>query len=391
MTVVPQLNGSAKTKQSNSAATTLARAPGNYHNDDRNRQNSGQSGTNYAITWSLVSEGVITKPVDFYIDTTAPSASVAVTGSSTLVDSKINAVVTVQDSGSGLRSFSLVLIPVRSPESVASVTVPFIVGSGLVGGPKDSQTARMSLRVLPGTDYQYYVVATDVAGNIYQTPRQNLRTDNVYPDLDASNFRIISTCLPEDVGGDMSAICPVTRADVRMNNVGGREIPVNTRVSYRIESQSATGGSWTSVTTGNFMSGLQPGSLSTVIPLTLTNLRGGSRLRLAVNLAPQLNNAIGEQNFSNNISAPLTLVFTQAPPRMLLEADRPVVRINDTVNLRWEIESPYGVSCVLQDGANRRTILVALQQDQQFLNQLLTHERLRLFVLLLQELKLEHP
>ncbi len=310
----------------------------------------------YQKRWSGNPAGSWTLPTDFYVDTTLPTASVTMTGSSTPVESRVNAVVTVRDAGSGMRSFNLVLIPTRTPNNMASVTVPFTVGTGLIGGPKDAQTVRMSLRVLPGTDYQYYVVATDVAGNRYQTPRQTLRTDNVYPDLDASNFRIMSTCLPEDVGGDMGAICPLTRADVRMNNVGGREIPNGTRVSYRIESQPASGGSWSSVTSGNYTSGLQPGALSTAIPLSLLNLRGGSRLRLVVNLAPQLNAAIGEQNFTNNTSAPLTLVFTQDPPRLLLEADRSLVRMNDTVNLRWEIESPYAVTCELQDGANRRTI-----------------------------------
>ncbi len=311
---------------------------------------------NDTITRTLVPGTAITAPVNFYIDTTAPTASVIMTGSSTPTESRLNAVVNVRDMGSGLRSFNLVLIPTRTPGNMASVTVPFAVGAGLIGGPKDAQTVRMSLRVLPGTDYQYYVVATDVAGNRFRTPTQTLRTDNVYPDLDASNFRIISTCLPDSVGGDMAAVCPLTRADIRMNNVGGREITTGTQVPYRIESQPATGGSWSTVTTGNYVSGLQPGALSTTIPLTLVNLRGGSRLRQVVNLAPQLNSAIGEQNFSNNTSAPLSLVFTQDPPRMLLEVDRSVVRVNDTVNIRWEIESPYGVSCVLQDGANRRTI-----------------------------------
>jgi hypothetical protein len=363
MTVVPQLNGSAKTKKADTlivATTTTQSRPSNnafanFTDDDR-RLGSTQSMKNYSQGWDLVSEGIVTTPVNFYIDTTLPTASVTVTGTSTQVESLINSVVTVQDMGSGIKSFSLVLIPVRSPGSVASVTVPFVVGAGLIGGPKDAQTVRMSLRVLPGTDYQYYVVATDAAGNRYQSPRQNLRTDNVYPDLDASNFRIINTCLPEDVGGNMSAICPVTRADMRMNNVGGREIPNGTRVSYRIESQPAAGGSWTTVTTGNYLTGLQPGALSSAMPLTLANLRGGSRLRLAVNLAPQLNAAIGEQNFSNNTSAPLTLVFTQEPPRLLLEVDRSLVRINDTVTVRWKIESLYSVSCELQDGANRQRI-----------------------------------
>jgi hypothetical protein len=297
-----------------------------------------------------------TLPVNFYIDSTLPTASVTLTGSSTQVESRVNAVVNVRDVGSGMRSFNLVLIPTRTPQNMASVTVPFAVGTGLIGGPKDQQTARLSLRVLPGTDYQYYVVATDVAGNRYQTPRQTLRTDNVYADLDASNFRITSTCLPADVGGDMSAICPLTRADVRMNNVGGREITAGTQVPYRIESQPSTGGSWSTVTTGNYSGGLQPGALSNAIPLSLTNLRGGSRLRLVVNLAPQLNNAIGEQNFANNTSAPLTLTFRQEPPKLLLEVDRTVVRVNETVSIRYEIESPNPVSCELKDGGNTRTI-----------------------------------
>lgn len=317
----------------------------------------GSLAANYQKRWSGIPTGTLTTPVDFYVDTTLPTATVTLTGSSTPVESRVNAVVTVRDAGSGMRSFNLVLIPTRSPQNMASVTVPFTVGTGLIGGPKDAQTVRMGLRVLPGTDYQYYVVATDVAGNRYQTPRQTLRTDNVYPDLDANNFRIISTCLPEAVGGDMAAVCPVTRADVRMNNVGGREITAGTRISYRIESQPATGGSWTNVTTGNYVAGLQPGALSTAIPLTLPNLRGGSNLRLAVNLAPQLNASIGEQNFTNNTSAPLRLVFTQAPPTLTLTADRTLVRMNETVSLRWEIDSPYGISCVLQDGDRRQDLV----------------------------------
>jgi hypothetical protein len=318
--------------------------------------NLGALQDSYQKRWSGEPVGNWTVPSDFYVDTTAPTASVTLTGSSTPVESRVNAVVNVRDLGSGMRSFNLVLIPTRTPQNMASVTVPFTVGAGLIGGPKDQQTARLSLRVLPGTDYQYYVVATDVAGNRYQTPRQTLRTDNVYADLDASNFRITSTCLPADVGGDMSAVCPLTRADVRMNNVGGREITPSTQVPYRIESQPATGGSWSTVTTGNYSGGLQPGALSNAIPLSLTNLRGGSRLRLVVNLAPQLNNAIGEQNFTNNTSAPLTLTFRQEPPKLLLEVDRTVVRVNETVSIRYEIESPNPVSCELKDGGNTRTI-----------------------------------
>lgn len=315
-----------------------------------------RANTNDTLIRTLLPGSPITSPIDFYVDTTPPTARVTLTGSSTAVESRVNAVVNVRDIGSGLRSFNLILIPTRNPGNMASVTVPFTVGSGLIGGPKDAQTARLSLRVLPGTDYQYYVVATDVAGNRYQTPIQTMRTDNVYADLDASNFRIISTCLPADVGGDMSAICPLTRADVRMNNVGGREITAGTQVPYRIESQPATGGSWSMVTTGNYSGGLQPGALSNAIPLSLSNLRGGSRLRLVVNLAPQLNSAIGEQNFTNNTSAPLTVTFRQEPPRLLLEVDRTVVRINETVSIRYEIESPSPVTCELKDAGNTRTI-----------------------------------
>lgn len=318
--------------------------------------NMGALQDSYQKRWSGEPAGNYTVASDFYVDTTPPTASVTMTGSSTPVESRVNAVVNVRDIGSGMRSFNLVLIPTRTPGNMASVTVPFAVGAGLIGGPKDAQTARLSLRVLPGTDYQYYVVATDVAGNRYQTPRQNLRTGNVSPDLDASNFRITSTCLPADVGGDMAAICPLTRADVRMNNVGGREITAGTQVPYRIESQPSTGGSWSTVTTGNYSGGLQPGALSNAIPLSLTNLRGGSRLRLVVNLAPQLNNAIGEENFTNNTSAPLTLTFRQEPPRLLLEIDRTVVRVNETVSIRYEIESPGPVTCELKDGGNTRAI-----------------------------------
>ena len=303
--------------------------------------------------------GTLTKPVNFIVDTRVPQATINVTGTTSATNALANITLTAMDRGSGLRQVRAVLIPDSALTNVATMTVPFTVGAGLSGGPKELQTIRANVTLLPNTDYRYYVVATDVAGNVFRSLTQTMRTGEVYPDLDANNFRILNTCLPSYVGANLQAMCPSTAVEIRMNNIGGRNIPAGTSVSYRIESQLPTDPSsapWQSVITGNYTAGLLSGAQSTPIPLTLANVQGGSRLRLAVNLAPQLNVSINERNFSNNISSPLTLTFTQAPPQLLLVADRALVRVNDTVNLRWEITSPYTVSCELQDGGSTRSI-----------------------------------
>lgn len=287
----------------------------------------------------------------FLIDTTLPTLNVSlVAGTST---EAIEGVVSIaaRDTGSGLRQVRMVLTPISGPGGVATVTVPFTIGSGLIGGPKDTQRLTWRTTLRPGTTYRYVVTAIDVAGNQFTTTARTFTAPTLVPDLAFQNFFIRSTCTPESVNFVPNAPCPQSTVALAFRNTSNGVINAGTNIPYRIEYRYPGNdtGVWTEVHRGNYAGGLEAQAVTPIFNVAISrSMRGTGQLRALVNMAPQTNATIGETEFSNNTSPSRTIVFATTPPVLTLTTDRGTVRSGQSVTLTYHIESPQPVTCELR-------------------------------------------
>ncbi len=287
----------------------------------------------------------------FMIDSTPPTATInLVAGTST---ERIEAVATVnaRDIGSGLSQIRVVLTPISGAGSVATITVPFAVGSGLIGGPKTTQQVTWRAALRPGTTYRYVAVAVDAAGNQFSTAARTFVAPTLTPDLAFQNFFIRSTCTPESMNFVPNAPCPQTTVALAFRNSSNGVINAGTNIPYRIEYRYPGNdtGVWTEVHRGNYAGGLEAQAVTPVFNVAIArSMRGTGQLRALVNMAPQTNTAIGETEFSNNTSPNRTIVFATTPPVLTLTTDRGTVRSGQSVTLTYRIESPQPVNCELR-------------------------------------------
>jgi hypothetical protein len=305
----------------------------------------------YSFTRTLVPGSTISDSTEFFIDGTAPTATAnLVAGTST---ERTEAIVTLnaRDIGSGLREMRLVMTPISGPGGAATVTIPFAVGAGLIGGPKDAQQATWRATLRPGTAYRYVATAIDVAGNVVNTAARTFTAPTLTPDLAFQNFFIRSTCTPESVNFVPNAPCPQSTVALAFRNTSNGVINRGVNIPYRVEYRypGNDSGTWTEVYRGNYAGGLEAQSASPVFNVIVNRaMRGTGQLRALVNMAPQTNNAIGETEFSNNTSPHRTIVFATTPPKLTLTTDRGTVRSGQTVTLTYNIESPQPFTCELR-------------------------------------------
>jgi hypothetical protein len=305
----------------------------------------------YTQRWKWIPGTGVSEVKQFLVDTTLPTVSSVVTAATSSAASEGIVRVTASDGGSGLRQVQIVFVPV-GPGATATITVPFTVGTGLTGGPKETQvvTARVTLR--PGTSYRYTVSAVDVAGNVRRTASELFRTASLTPDLGITQFIVSDTCMPEDVNLIPDAVCPETQTTLTIRNISSGVIDAGTNIPYRIEYRYPGNDStpWTTIASGTYTRGLEALTNSAAITTSHPGLRGTGQLRALVNMAPQTNNSIGEQDFTTNTSPVRTIIFAAEPPEIELTSDRTVVRSGQTVTLSWRIRANYGVTCELRGG-----------------------------------------
>ncbi len=305
----------------------------------------------YAQRWKWVPGTGISETKQFYIDRTLPTLTATLQAATSTAGSQAIAIVNARDIGSGLRQINMVFTPMSGQGSVATVTIPFAVGTGIIGGPKDTQVATWRTNLRPGTSYRYVATAVDVAGNTISTTARTFTAPTLTPDIAFQNFFIRSTCTPESVNFVVDATCPQTTVAMAIRNTSNGVINRGVNIPYRVEYRYPGNdtGTWTEVYRGNYAGGLEAQTASPVFNVIVNRaMRGTGQLRALVNMAPQTNNAIGETEFGNNTSPTRAIVFATTPPTLTLTTDRGTVRSGQTVTLTYNIESPQPFTCELR-------------------------------------------
>ncbi len=313
----------------------------------------------YSHTRRLVPVSTMSDFDRFFVDATLPTVTANLVAGTSTERIEANVTLSARDTGSGLRAMRLVLTPLSGGGSTATVTIPFTVGAGLVGGPKDTQQATWRVTLRPGTAYRYVATAIDVAGNVVSTAARTFTSSTLTPDLAFQNFFIRSTCTPESVNFVPNAPCSQTTVALALRNTSNGVINAGTNIPYRIEYRYPGNdtGTWTEVHRGNYASGLEAQAATPIFNVAIArSMRGTGQLRALVNMVPQTNTAIGETEFSNNTSPSRTIVFATTPPVLTLTADRNTVRSGQTVTLTYRIESPQPVTCELRGSGAPTTI-----------------------------------
>lgn len=305
----------------------------------------------YSHTRRLVPGSTLSGSDQFFVDATLPTLTANLVAATST--ERIEAIVTLnaRDIGSGLREMRLVMTPISGPGGVATVTIPFAVGAGLIGGPKDTQQATWRATLRPGTTYRYVATAIDVAGNVVNTAARTFTAPTLTPDLAFQNFFIRSTCTPESVNFVPNAPCPQSTVALAFRNTSNGVINAGTNIPYRIEYRYPGNdtGVWTEVHRGIYAGGLEAQAVTPVFNVAISrSMRGTGQLRALVNMAPQTNATIGETEFGNNTSPSRTIVFATTPPKLTLTTDRGTVRSGQTVTLTYNIESPQPFTCELR-------------------------------------------
>lgn len=305
----------------------------------------------YAFDRTLVPGSTISDLTQFLIDATQPTVTANLVAGTSTERIEANVTLSARDIGSGLREMRLVMTPISGPGGPATVTIPFAVGAGLIGGPKDTQQATWRATLRPGTSYRYVATAIDVAGNVVSTVARTFTVPTLTPDLTFQNFFIRSTCTPESVNFVPNAPCPQSTVALAFRNTSNGVINAGTNIPYRIEYRYPGNdtGVWTEVHRGNYAGGLEAQAVTPIFNVAISrSMRGTGQLRALVNMAPQTNATIGETEFSNNTSPNRTIVFATTPPVLTLTTDRGTVRSGQSVTLTYHIESPQPVTCELR-------------------------------------------
>ncbi len=133
----------------------------------------------------------------FRVDRTAPTASAVYDVDEPVVDatgSLVHSVTfsaTAQDEGAGLDNVRLHITSIDDPSENVVATYNFDVGDGLVGGPTSEETIDFPVTLQAGGNYQYFVEATDAAGNTQTTAIQT---------VDLPDLPFISGTSCDDIG-----------------------------------------------------------------------------------------------------------------------------------------------------------------------------------------------
>lgn len=176
--------------------------------------------------------------------------------------------------------------------------------------------------VLPDTyrgtgDHTLYIHAIDING----TPNNLLQTNAKVmgcapppaPDVSVQNFMIARACSVNDM--TVNDTCPQTNISFVVRNTGNKTITAGTAVPYRVEYHLPTdtaSSPWRLAKTGTYTGGVAVNSQSTTITQSVLNLPvGRSTMRVVVNPTPGVL-ALGETNFTNNISNTVAQTYVPA-------------------------------------------------------------------------------
>jgi hypothetical protein len=327
-----------------------------------------------SLTIRLIPGTGISDIKQFVIDTVPPTASVTVTAATSSETGEVQISTAAQDTVSGLRQITVVFEPIGATNArVATVTVPFAVGTGLTGGPKDRQVVRWRSTLVPNVTYRYRAVAVDVAGNVFTTPTQtfvNATVLRLTPDISDMTIGIGQrlTEIPFVMSNVGSAII---RDYQYWITIGSAQFASSTRTT------NLTPTSREAVTAAGSFTGP---STPTTLPVRLcarasTSTESCDTARLTV-ITPQCSDGRDNDN-DNQVDAadsgcyrdpldPSTYdpsdlyendLAVLTPPVITLAGRPDIVPFDTSATLDYSVAATYPITCTLSGGGESQTVI----------------------------------
>lgn len=214
-------------------------------------------------------------------------------------------------------------------------------GSGAWTGGKPDTGHEVQTPTVPG-NLTYKLTCTGIDNRpLSAEVMVQVTGDPIPPDL-TIQVRNVTTCTPSEI--DDNGVCAATIVKTRIRNSSSGATPTGKTIPYKLELSADNGQTWTPLLNSTVAS-LSGNTLSPLLTYTIVDKPiGDYKVRAQVN-QPNTNTALGETNFTNNISNEVSFSITPGAPVITLTADKPIARKGGTTTINWTITAPYNPTC----------------------------------------------